>query len=238
MDGRKVKIAVALDVPTLSQARELVVQLQGHVGYFKVGLQLLHAEGTPQVITALQSEGAELMVDWKLKDIPETVKLAVEAIRQYNVAYFNLHADTGRASISAAIAARGESKVMGVTVLTSLDDAECTEIYGAAANIKVPQFALTFVSLGGHAIICSAKEAKLLRSMPELDPAELWTPGIRPAWAAAGDQKRVLSPADAVRAGADVLIIGRPITKPPSEIGSPVEAAKRIRAEAEEAFAA
>ncbi len=238
MANRQVRIAVALDVPSLLSAHRLVAELKPHVDYFKVGLQLLHSEGTPSVLRVLQGEGARLMVDWKLHDIPETVKLAAEAIRQYNVAYFNLHATTGRASISAAITARGGSKVMGVTVLTSLDDAECTEIFGAAADIKVPQFARTFVSLGGHAIICSAKEAQLLRSMRELDSAELWTPGIRPVWAAAGDQKRVLSPADAVRAGADVLIIGRPITQPPGEIGSPVEVTKRIRAEIEEALAA
>ncbi|OGY09725.1 MAG: orotidine 5'-phosphate decarboxylase [Candidatus Blackburnbacteria bacterium RIFCSPHIGHO2_01_FULL_43_15b] len=238
MSGKKARIAVALDVNQLSQALRLVEALHKEVDYFKVGLELLHAEGTPRVLAALQSAGAMLFVDWKLHDIPETVKKAVQAIAPFEVPYFNLHASTGRTSIHAAVEAAGKSRVLGVTVLTSLDDAECTEIFGAAADIKVPQFARTFVSLGGHAIICSAKEAQLLRNMPELDSAELWTPGIRPLWAAARDQKRVLSPADAVRAGADVLIIGRPITQPPGEIGSPVEAAKRIRAEIEEALAA
>lgn len=228
---RSKAIAVALDVNDLNKAMRLVEQLRGHVEYFKVGLELLHAEGTPNVLCAMNSVAVQLMVDWKLHDIPETVGKAVAAIRRYNVAYFNLHATTGRASIKAALENRGISMVQGVTVPTSLDDEECIEIYGATPKQKVLQFARMFAALGGHAIICSAKEARVLRDIPELASLELWTPGIRPLWAVAGDQKRVLSPADAVAAGADVLVIGRPITQPPPEIGSPVDAAKRIRDE-------
>ena len=222
------KIAVALDVPTIPEALRLVDQLRGYVDYFKVGLQLLHGQGTPQVLRAMNSAVIDVMLDWKLKDISETVALAVQAISEYNVAYFNLHVSTGNESILRAFQYRGTSRVQGVTVLTSLSSEECVEIYGVDAPTKVLQFARTFADLGGHAIICSPKEASTLRDDPEVAQLERWTPGIRSLWAVKGDQSRVLSPADAMLAGADVLVIGRPITQPPAEIGSPRDAAQRI----------
>ena len=126
---------------------------------------------------------------------------------------------------------RGSARVYGVTVLTSFDDAECSSVFGEEPNLKVMQFAWLLYENGAHGIICSPRELAALRKVREFDGLDLITPGTRPEWASTDDQKRVATPAEAVRAGARKLGVGRPILKPPAHIGGPVEAAKRIAAE-------
>ena len=120
---------------------------------------------------------------------------------------------------------------MAVTVLTSLSDSDCQLIYGAPSRDRVMEFALMAKEAGCNGVICSPKELEFLRREPALASMLMVTPGVRSAWAAVGDQKRVMTPAEAIKAGASFLVIGRPITQPPVEIGSPVEAAQRIAEE-------
>lgn len=208
-----------------------------HVGPFKVGLELLTAEGAPAVCHALHKLGAEVFADMKFLDIPNTVGAAAQAIASQGVAMFNVHASGGIEMMRAAVANKGNSLVLAVTVLTSMDESACRRSYGASPAEKVLQFALDAKEAGADGIICSSQELHVLKPLSELSGMFFVTPGIRPVWAVVGDQKRITTPAEAIRAGADYLVIGRPILKPPAEIGSPVEAAKRIADEIAEALA-
>ena len=140
---------------------------------------------------------------------------------------FNVHASAGLEAVKAAVAQKGNSKVLGVTVLTSLKD-ECVSIFGKEPADAVVQFAFLLKDAGADGIICSPEEVTALRQHPRLDHMLLVVAGVRPLWASNDDQKRVMTPSEAICAGADYLVTGRPIRKPPAEIGTPVEAAKRI----------
>ncbi|MGB2762208.1 MAG: orotidine-5'-phosphate decarboxylase [Minisyncoccales bacterium] len=235
----KDRIIVALDVPRLDMAIELVKQLQADVGMFKVGLELLHSEGTPKVVRAVQEAAGRqiggVFVDVKLHDIPNTVAGASRAISKLGgVEMFNLHASGGIEMIRAAVQWKGKSKVLAVTVLTSLAEDVAHQIYGAPIRAKVLQLAKDAKLAGVDGIICSPQELQVLGNQQELSDLLRITPGVRPKWAVKGDQKRVTTPADAIKAGADYLVVGRPITKPPKEIGTPVEAAIKIAEEIEQ----
>lgn len=211
----KDRIWVALDVPTLRDARSLAEQLMD-VGLrrVKVGLELLHGAGTPAVIKELTGIGCIVGVDGKLYDIPNTMKGAVRSIISHGgVAWTNLHASAGKESIRKAVEARDASDIYGVTVLTSIDPEECVSIFGDEPHIKVPQFATMLIDCGAQGVICSPKELAFLQD-PFFSGLYKLTPGVRPLWAATGDQKRVMTPREAVEAGADGLVIGQPITQP------------------------
>lgn len=235
----KDRIIVALDMPRLDMAIELVKQLQADVGMFKVGIELLHSEGTPKVVRAIQEAAGRqiggVFVDVKLHDIPNTVAGASRAISKLGgVEMFNLHASGGIEMIRAAVQWKGKSKVLAVTVLTSLAEDVAHQIYGAPIRAKVLQLAKDAKLAGVDGIICSPQELQVLGNQQELSDLLRITPGVRPKWAVKGDQKRVTTPADAIKAGADYLVVGRPITKPPKEIGTPVEAAIKIAEEIEQ----
>nr|ALV85546.1 orotidine 5'-phosphate decarboxylase/HUMPS family protein [uncultured bacterium pA1] len=229
----KDRIIVALDVSTLEAARPLIDALAPHVGLFKVGLELLTAVGAPAAVAAVRERGGRVMFDGKFCDIPNTVAGATKAAVALGADLLTVHASAGAESIRAAVREAGAAKVVGVTVLTSIGESECFEIFGDSPEGKVIDFAGTLAKCGAPAVVCSPREASLLRHLPLLRI----TPGIRPAWAETGDQKRVLSPGDAVRGGADMLVIGRPITKPPAAVGTPADAARRIADEIAEALA-
>ncbi len=231
----KNRIIVALDVPKLDQAVKLAQLLAPHVGLVKVGLQLITAEGVPHVVQALLECKIRVFLDGKFCDIPNTVGAASKEVSQLHAMMFNVHASCGVAAMKAAVANRGHSQVLAVTVLTSLEENEAHLIYGQPSKAKVIQMAQWANLAGVQGIICSPQELALLKSRPELGGLDFVTPGIRPEWAAKGDQARITTPYQAVKAGAEYLVIGRPITQPPEEIGSPVDAAKMI---AEEIMAA
>jgi len=174
-----------------------------------------------------------ILWDGKFDDIPNTVGDASEEVVKMGVKMFNLHASAGNEAIAKAVANRRSSLVLGVTVLTSIDEGECLSIFGDKPGNKVVQFAEMLVKCGADGIICSAQELRLLGKYRQFLKV---TPGIRPEWAQKGDQKRVMTPGEAVKAGADYLVIGRPIRKPPEEIGTPVDAAKEIAEEIAEAM--
>ncbi len=227
----KDKIIVALDVDSVDKAKTLVEALVSHVGCFKVGLELLTAVGGPQIVEFIHSLGGEVFYDGKFNDIPNTVGSATTAVARLGVKMFSIHASAGVEAMIAAVANKGNSLVFGVTVLTSISEAECVSIFGDKPGPKVLQFAKMLAEVSADGIICSPQELELLGQQPELTKLLKVTPGVRPLWAAVGDQKRVMTPGEAIKAGANYLVIGRPIIQPPLEIDGPVEAAKKIAEE-------
>jgi orotidine-5'-phosphate decarboxylase len=228
----KDRIIVALDVPTFGEATAAIEALAPHVGMAKVGLELITAIGGPHAVAAVHGAKCAVMYDGKFNDIPNTMAGAAKALTTQDVRMFTVHASAGRAAVRAAVEAAGKSLVIGVTVLTSLDDESCIEIFGEKPSKKVRRFAETLVAAGAQAIVCSPQEVANLADLPLLRI----TPGVRPAWAPANDQKRVMTPGEAILAGADMLVIGRPILKPPAAIGTPVAAARLIADEIAQAL--
>ena len=225
------RIIVALDVNDLTKAESLVRKLGSYVSCFKVGLELLTAVGAPKVVEFIHSLGGEVFYDGKFDDIPNTVGRAAKAVADLNVKMFNIHASAGIEAMRAAVDNKGKSKVLAVTVLTSLEENNAHLIFGSPSKAKVLQFAREAKLAGCDGIICSPPELELLGKNKELCDLIKVTPGVRPAWAAANDQKRVMTPAEAIKAGATFLVIGRPITDPPKEIGGPLQAVTKIAEE-------
>jgi orotidine-5'-phosphate decarboxylase len=221
-----VEVIVALDNMTLEEAKAMVEKLSPYQELmFKVGLEMISAGDARELMRYIDQFDCGVLYDGKFDDIPNTVGKATA--RMAAVDMFNVHASAGRAAMEAAVKNRGNAQVLAVTVLTSLKE-EAADIFGADAKDKVLQFARMAKEAGCQGIICSAQELPVLKAEPGLEGMLFVTPGIRPSWAQKDDQKRVMTPGEAVRAGATHLVIGRPITKPPEEVGSPLEAAKRI----------
>jgi orotidine-5'-phosphate decarboxylase len=230
--GCEKRIIVALDVSDRRLALSLVKLLAPHVGGFKVGFQLIHSVGGPQIIRAIQKRGGWVFYDCKLHDIPNTMAKSAAAIAKQNVWMFNFHASAGVAGMKAAVANRGSSLALAVTVLTSMDDEQCQQVYGkACAANQVTQFAHAAVQAGCDGIVCSPQELPAIKGSERLRHLKAVVPGVRPKWAESQDQKRVMTPLEAIRNGADFLVIGRPIIEPPGSVGSPVDAAGFIASE-------
>ena len=221
------KIILALDVPTKVAALDLVDQLGEQISFFKIGLQLYTAEG-PEIVRAVLSTGAKVWLDLKLHDIPNTVARAVESATNLGVHMLTIHLSGGSEMIRAATAARANNiSILGVTVLTSATEQTLREI-GIAD--KVDDQALRLAKLGVDAeidgVVASPHEIKALRHEFG-DKIKIVVQGIRPNWADPGDQKRFMTPRQALEGGADYLGIGRPITTHPN----PREAVAKILAE-------
>jgi orotidine-5'-phosphate decarboxylase len=227
----KDSIIFALDVDSIAKATPYIEALAPHVGYFKVGLELLMSAGAPAVVNHIHRLGGHIFFDGKFCDIPNTVGAATRAISGMGVKMLNVHASAGRDAIRAAVDNKGDSLLLVVTVLTSMEDSESERIYGTIAQNKVLQFAHDAKEAGADGVICSPKELEGLAQVPELKGLLKVTPGVRPEWSEANDQKRTLTPAEAIKAGATHLVIGRPISMPPRGIGGPVEAAQKIASE-------
>ena len=209
------KLIVALDFPDASQALALVDRLEGRCRWFKVGLELYLAAGNG-VVEALKKRGFSVFLDLKLHDIPNTVAGAVRSVAGLGADLLTVHASGGPAMLSAAaetVAALPRApRLLAVTVLTSIDAAQMATI-GLTASPAEHAFRLAKVAAaaGIQGLVCSPEEAAMMRR--ELRDAILVTPGIRPAGADIGDQKRIATPAAALADGADYLVIGRPITQ-------------------------
>jgi orotidine-5'-phosphate decarboxylase len=218
------KIIVALDVPTKMQALELVEKLRDRIAFFKVGLQLYIAEG-PEIVGAISSTGSKAFLDLKLYDIPNTVARAVESANGLGVQMLTVHLSGGREMIRAAIKARGNHiLLLGVTVLTSSTEETLREIgIEDKVNDQVLRLAKLGVEAGIDGIVASPHEIQTLRREFG-DGIKIIVPGIRPNWSEPGDQKRMMTPREAFEAGADYLVIGRPITAHPK----PQEAVAKI----------
>jgi orotidine-5'-phosphate decarboxylase len=232
-------LIVALDVPEAAAAHTLVRRLAPEAGWVKVGLQLFTAAG-PDLVRALRSEGLRVFLDLKLHDIPATVERATAAAASLGVEMISVHASGGAAMLRAARRAAGAPgsggpMLFAVTVLTSLDDADAAAIWGGTAGVapRVERLALLAREHGADGVVASAREAERVRGVCGAEFGIL-TPGIRRAGDAAGDQARVASPEEALRAGADYLVVGRAVTEAPD----PAAAFRAIRQELRAATAA
>lgn len=208
------RLCLALDVPDLQTAESWVHRTQGAFSVYKIGLQLFLAEG-PRVVERVIAAGApSVFLDLKLHDIPRTVARAVSSLEGLGVRYLTLHTAGGREMLSAAAEAATKAgiQLLGVTVLTSLDDQGLGETGVAESSAAcVSRRSRLALDSGVKGLVCSALEVHSLRA--ELGPdCTLVTPGIRLAGGAVGDQKRVATPASAIEAGASLLVIGRAVT--------------------------
>jgi orotidine-5'-phosphate decarboxylase len=222
------RLIVALDYPDAQAALDLVDRLEGATRWFKIGLQLYVAEGN-SLVAELQRRGYSIFLDLKFHDIPNTVASAVRSVARLGVNMLTVHAAGGPAMLAAAAEAAGETGpiLLGVTVLTSMDDAQlaATGVSRSSAG-QVETLARMAYENGVQGFVCSAVEVATLRSQLGRKPL-LVIPGIRPEGAATGDQKRVATPGAAIAAGASYLVVGRPITR----AADPGAAARSILAE-------
>jgi len=213
------RLIVALDVSTAAQAQKIVASLGDAVSFYKVGLQLYTAEG-PAVVRDLVSSGRRVFLDLKYHDIPNTVASAVHEAGKLGVSLLTAHASGGTKMLRAATDAAKESnptmKLVAVTVLTSMDE-EDLNLVGVPGSIEKQVLALAGLALkaGCHGVVSSAREVRALRAGWGNDFLVV-TPGVRPAGVAHGDQARVVTPAEAIAAGASHIVVGRPITAVPS----------------------
>ncbi len=225
------ELILALDVPTREAAAPLLRQLRGSLRWVKIGLQMFTAHG-PDYVRAVADEGFNIFLDLKLHDIPNTVAKAVESLAVLPIGMLTLHAAGGREMLRYALQAQQQSKpdllLLGVTVLTSMDATGLGEIgVGGAAEAQVTRLGRLAIAAGLNGLVCSPLEVPLLRTQLPAS-VKLVTPGIRPAGESGGDdQKRVMTPAEAARAGSSYIVVGRPILKAPD----PAAAARVILAE-------
>ena len=219
------EIIVALDGLTFGGALELAEKLSGTGVLFKAN-DLLDDPG-PAIIKDLAVSGG-VMADPKFHDIPNTVGNRVKKLAVLSPKFITVHASGGVPMMRAAVENCGDSQILAVTVLTSLSEDECNLIFGAPVKAKVLQFARDAVLAGVHGMVCSPKELEFLSKFPELAGLIKVTPGIRPVWhLGTEDQARVTTPADAVKMGANYLVIGRPIVK----AEDPAEAVRKTQEE-------
>jgi orotidine-5'-phosphate decarboxylase len=221
------KIIVALDVPSQKEAMQLVTDLHSSVAMFKVGLQLYTAAGAG-VVGGI-SFVSRIFLDLKLHDIPNTVGKAVESAGTRGVEMLTIHLSGGSEMIRAATAAKGKTLILGVTVLTSANEQTLRET-GISDTIEehVLRLAKMGFENGIDGVVASPHEIKAVRAEFG-NRIKIVVPGIRPTWAEAGDQKRFMTPREAIEAGADYLVIGRPITA----AKNPREALEKILQELE-----
>lgn len=227
------KLILALDVETADEAAKLVNLLQGRVGAFKVGLQLFTANG-PAVVKMVQEKGQRVFLDLKFHDIPNTVARAVTEACKIGVFMLNLHASGGSEMMKAAVKAAKNASPAGkasrpillaVTVLTSLNESILGEELGIQRPLRehVAHLAWMTRESGLDGVVASPQEIREIRAACG-ENFLIVTPGVRPSWAATGDQKRIMTPREAIEAGADYIVVGRPILAAPD----PAEAADRI----------
>lgn len=206
------RLCFALDVPDLIRAEEAVQQTKESVGLYKVGLELFTSFG-PKAVHAVRYAGGEVFLDLKLHDIPATVERAVARMANLEVGYLTVHASGGPAMIEAA-SRRAEDvgmKVLAVTVLTSLDKKDLGDIgFQGDPEMQTVRLARVARDAGAHGLVCSVSSLSSLRQLVG-DSMTLVTPGIRPSGTDVGDQKRTGTPAGAIGAGSDILVVGRPI---------------------------
>jgi len=239
------RIIVALDVPDIISATNLVKELYPHVGAFKIGFEFITAlvvdvlrgpsDGwLDRMVSArslFEEIGDKLFWDNKFHDIPNTVASAIHALKPANPKMFNVHATGGQTMMESAAREKGDSIALAVTLLTSLSQQDIDQI-GIRGDSKdvVQDLAAMAMEAGLDGVVCSTEEVQRLRMcMP--NNFLLVTPGIRPTWSSKNDQSRVGTPAAAIINGANYLVVGRAITSPPEEIGSPVDATQLIAEE-------
>ncbi|HLP03781.1 MAG TPA: orotidine-5'-phosphate decarboxylase [Opitutaceae bacterium] len=220
-------LILALDCETADEAAPILRQLSGRLRWVKIGLQMFTAYG-PDYVRRVADQGFNIFLDLKLHDIPNTVAKAVQSLAPLPIGMLTLHTSGGREMMEWAVKAQRQHKpdllLLGVTVLTSMDDAalNATGVPGSAAT-QVERLAQLAAGAGLSGLVCSPHEVAPLRAALPAG-VKLVTPGVRPADAAADEQKRVMTPADAARAGSSFIVVGRPILR----AANPADAAARI----------
>ncbi len=217
------RLIVALDVPGVADAEALIDRLGDAVTFYKIGMQLAFAGGLP-LVESLVASGRRVFLDMKLLDIDNTVEMGVRSIVGLGATLTTIHAYPQ--AMEAAVRGRGESALglLGVSVLTSMDDDDLKQAgYAGSAEDIVEARAAAAAAVGMDGVVCSAREAARVREIVGRDMI-IVTPGIRPSGSDSGDQKRIVTPADAIGAGADYLVVGRPV----SQAADPVAAADAI----------
>jgi orotidine-5'-phosphate decarboxylase len=209
---RKDALILALDVPSALEGEALAERLGDSVSFYKIGLGMLTTGGLA-LANELKTRGKRIFLDMKLFDIPATVEKAARGLAAFELDLLTVHGDPY--VVEAAVKGRGDAptRILAVTVMTSLDRADLDAamiVPGAPADIVLERARRAFAA-GADGVIASAHEAAALRALPEAAGKLIVTPGVRPAGAGADDQKRVVTPAEAIRAGADHMVIGRPI---------------------------
>lgn len=228
---------VALDVPTGEEALRLANELHPHVGGFKVGLELLMGEG-PDIVSQVAALGAPVFVDAKLHDIPNTVAKAASRLGSIGARWVTVHASGGEEMLHSAVdVLTGSAGVLAVTVLTSLDPPTLEAVgVGRTVGDQVEAMARLGAAAGVEGVVCAVPEVALVKALGL--GLIVATPGIRPAGSESADQKRVATPGTAAREGADLLVVGRPITAAADPVAAALAVAKEIEAAVSAAGAA
>ncbi len=242
LNSAKDHIILALDVSSEQEALNFVYELTEYVGMFKIGLELINSQGLG-IVRKITEMGGKIFLDGKFHDIPNTVAGASKAMTRLGVSMFNIHTMGGFEMMSAAVqAAREEASllqknpplILGVTILTSIEQTRMNNEMRIPGSIEDQVIHLAKLaqkaSLDG--IIASPQEIDAIKKNISSSML-IVTPGVRPSWSATYDQKRIMTPAEAMNKGASYLVIGRPITNPPPEVGTSVNAAKLILDEIE-----
>ena len=222
------RLIVGLDVPTIREAETIVERLGDEILFYKIGYQLAFAGGL-EFARDLAQSGKKIFLDMKLFDIGATVEAAVRGIARYDLDFLTVHGDPYVVKAAKQGAAGSATKILAVTILTSLDRADLDGALIKAGEIEalVTERAARAFEAGADGVIASPREAAAIRALPGAAGKLIVTPGVRPAGAALGDQKRVETPASALAAGADHLVVGRPIW----QAADPRAAAQAILAE-------
>ena len=220
------RLIVALDVPNLIQGMALVDRLGDSVSFYKIGLGMLTGGGLALANELKQERGKRVFLDMKLFDIGATIEAAVRGLAQYDLDFLTVHGDPQVVRAAAEGKAGSDMKILAVTVLTSLDRADLDANLikaGDIAQIALVRAART-LEAGADGVIASPQEAAMIRALPQARGKLIVTPGVRPAGAAQGDQKRIATPAQAIADGADHIVVGRPIW----QASDPAAAARAI----------
>ncbi|NEK22794.1 orotidine-5'-phosphate decarboxylase [Sulfitobacter sp. JBTF-M27] len=223
------RLIVALDVPHAVAGLELAEKLGDAVSFYKIGLGMLTGGGLALANELKQEHGKRIFLDMKLFDIGATVEAAVRGLAQFDLDFLTVHGDPHVVRAAMEGASGSNLKILAVTILTSLDRADLDASLiqaGDVADLVLTRAARAF-DAGAHGVISSPQEAAAIRALPEAEGRLIVTPGVRPAGAALGDQKRVATPAQAIADGADHIVVGRPIW----QANDPRAAAKAVLAE-------
>ena len=223
MDDR---LIVALDVPDAATGLELAGRLGDAVSFYKIGLGMLTTGGLALARELKDSHGKRVFLDLKLFDIPATIEAATRGLAQFELDFLTVHGDPHVVRAARKGVAGGPTRILAVTVLTALDrgDLDAALIRAGSMEEIVLERARRALDAGAEGLIASPQEAAALRALPEADGRLIVTPGVRPEGTEAGDQKRIATPAAALRAGADHIVVGRPVTR----AADPAAAARAI----------
>ena len=223
------RLIVALDVPNAIEGLKVVEQIGDAVSFYKIGLGMLTGGGLALAMELKDDHNKKIFLDMKLFDIGQTVENAVRGLAQFDLDFLTVHGDPYVVKAAKEGASGSNMKILGVTILTSLDrgDLDGALIKDGAVEDLVVERAGRAFEAGADGIICSPQEAARIRALPESTGRLIVTPGVRPTGSATDDQKRIATPASAISAGADHIVVGRPIWRAPD----PRAAAQAVQAE-------